>query len=275
MRKEPALVRFIGNERDYIRSDAGLPSFIAGHTYKAYLLDIWEGEWENLNVEDETGRVTNFNLLSDFEVIEDYGDILSARPAKVRCIESTTTGIFGVRAGKVYDCIGYSWQPGFVYYVADESYDTLPYSPELFEVVDDPDDILDELEGTEVFWWDSPVMGELVYKNEIRFSFDPEATGAAYFKILKEGRDPKAIEYTSVIESLPGLVLADYSVLGEVPEGIEVLSFDSCFKERIQEKDGSYWLTIGSIPLISLELPDEAAAIAQGFSTGSASIGQG
>jgi len=236
-------------------------AFIYGNEYEAFLLDLRETEWDALTVRDETGEIQDYCLLSDFRIVNDSEEVLKVRNARLRCTIGDDGSGRGLIEGQEYECIGYSWQDSYVFYVADGTGGTHPYPAERFEIINDPHGTLDKLVGTEVFWWERPEYGEPVHKDEIEFLFDPEANAAAYFSIHKKGRARRKITATAEIENNENLVLADYSVFGEIPEGIEILSFDCYAADRMFVKDGSYWLNIGSTPPINLELPDEALEI--------------
>jgi len=124
--------------------------------YEAYLLDLWEAEWEALSVRDETGEIQHYCQLSDFRVVNDPDEVVSVHNAKVKCIVGDAGSGWGLVEDQVYECIGYSWQDALVYYVADGTGGTYPYLAARFKIIDDPYGTLDEQMGTEVFWWDYP-----------------------------------------------------------------------------------------------------------------------
>ncbi|NLI93112.1 MAG: hypothetical protein GX434_13295 [Peptococcaceae bacterium] len=65
---KPALVRFKGNTNEEI---------IHGKIYKAYSLDYWNNELKCLYIKDETGEISGWHDLDEFEVIEDKDNVIS------------------------------------------------------------------------------------------------------------------------------------------------------------------------------------------------------
>jgi hypothetical protein len=133
--------------------------------------------------------------------------------------------------------------------------------PGLFKIIEDPEFLLDELEGLEIFWWNRPRFGRKVFASDWRFSFDLEANCAAYFHFDSYIQSPVNMQGTAVIEDGASLVLADYSGTGKI-SGVEILSYDCFAAERMFEEDDTHWINKGTIPPINNELSGRALSIA-------------
>ncbi len=134
----PAKVRFIGD--DYRHEG----HFTQGQVYDAYFLEYWNGLRNSLHVMDNAGNIQDFKPLEDFEVLEDPDNLLSQAEAVVRCVGPTLRSRGGgVIHGEEYIAIGRDVDG--LYLVKDNSDNCFFYPPDLFEVVSDPEHILDHL----------------------------------------------------------------------------------------------------------------------------------
>ena len=130
--KVPAKVRYIGPPSE---------EFTRGRVYPAYFLEYWQGKRESQHVRGDSGRISDFNLLGDFEVVEDGDHVLNCYEAVVKCVTHRYDGMrFGLTFGKEYKAIGRD-RDG-LYLVMDESSDCYFYPPDVFEVVSDAHDLL-------------------------------------------------------------------------------------------------------------------------------------
>lgn len=135
---KPAKVRFIGDD-NYHEGH-----FTRGQVYDAYFLEYWNGLRNSLHVMDNEGNIQDFKPLEDFEVLEDPDNLLSHAEAVVRCIGPTQRSRGGgVIHGQEYIAIGRDVDG--LYLVKDCSDNCFFYPPDLFEVVSDPEHILDHL----------------------------------------------------------------------------------------------------------------------------------
>lgn len=131
----PAKVKYIG-----ARSN---PKFTVDKVYDAFFIEYWEGERTSLHVRGDDGKITDFNPLADFLVLEDKGNVLNFCEARVKCVsDAFPDKIIGVTKGKEYPAIGRD-KDG-MYLVMDNSYCCYFYPPEYFEIVDDEYGILKE-----------------------------------------------------------------------------------------------------------------------------------
>ncbi|MCC8163331.1 MAG: hypothetical protein LIO86_09280 [Lachnospiraceae bacterium] len=91
----PAKVKYIGSE--------GNSKFTANQIYDAYFIEYWVGERKSLHVKGNDGKITDFNELADFVVLEDKGNVLNFYEAKVKCITDKFQNVVcGVTKGKEY-----------------------------------------------------------------------------------------------------------------------------------------------------------------------------
>lgn len=94
----PAKVRYKGDNSN---------KFTNNKVYDAYFIEYWQGIRNSLHVKDDTGRITDFNPLEDFEIISDPADVLNFHEAIVECISTTNDDeIVGITIGKQYKSIG-------------------------------------------------------------------------------------------------------------------------------------------------------------------------
>lgn len=148
---QAAKAKFIGLESNYSGK------FTHGKIYDAYFLEFWQGERKSLHVRGNDGKISDFNSIDDFEIIEDRDNVLNNYEAIVRCINHKFDDqLFDLNFGKEYRTIGIidSDTMGFCYLVMDESYDCYFYSPEFFEIVADPYNLLDRENGQHVYMWE-------------------------------------------------------------------------------------------------------------------------
>ncbi len=156
-----ALVKFIGDESEYhlghngcgyrycrdceMKSECDKPAvlqFTKGKDYHAFFVEYWQGVRDSLHVKGNDGRIDDFNPLADFEIISDPDNVLNNYEAIIRCVSHDfDEDILSLTYGKTYKAIGRD-QDG-LYLVMDESCDCYFYSPNLFEIIDDPHRILD------------------------------------------------------------------------------------------------------------------------------------
>ena len=100
-----ALVRFIGNQQDYIfgkncddykycrdceqrkicNKEKGF-HFIKDKEYKAFFLDFCQGARDVLEVENANGTRVDYVPLEDFQVIDDKHGVLQDKRAFVKCV---------------------------------------------------------------------------------------------------------------------------------------------------------------------------------------------
>lgn len=170
--KKSAIVRFIGDQEHYQLTDCGSSykycrdctdrkcnrepkfQFVQGHLYNAYFLEYWEGERTSLHVKGEDCEVNDFIPFEDFEVVEDCDNVLNKHEAIVRCItHDYDDEIIELLYGKEYKAIGFDTDGLFL--VLDESYCCYFYSPDAFEIVDDPYGVLDPSISSPVYDWEN------------------------------------------------------------------------------------------------------------------------
>ena len=130
--KTPAIVRYIGESNQ---------QFTNGKQYKAFFLEYRQGVRNILHVRDNSGEISDFTTVEDFEVIIDEDNVLNLNEATVRCITHKYDGsMLELKYGRGYKAIGCD-KDGF-FLVMDESYDCYFYPPEFFEVIQDEKGIL-------------------------------------------------------------------------------------------------------------------------------------
>lgn len=157
-----AVVQFVGNEKDYLigvycMGDEWLychacqeignhkcnrpktPFFLKNKTYKAYFLDYCQGVRDVLEVETELGEVQTFIPLSDFKIISDNYGVLNDKYAIVVCINAEAHE--DLTEGEQYKALR---QKDKFFYILDNSGDCYYYKKELFKVIEDKDEILNE-----------------------------------------------------------------------------------------------------------------------------------
>lgn len=99
-----------------------------GKTYEAYFIEYWQGERCSLHVRDDSGKITDFHPLEDFEIISDPEDILNFHEAVVECCTHNLDHDFhGLKFGNKYKAIGRDRNG--MYQVMDESSDCYFYPP--------------------------------------------------------------------------------------------------------------------------------------------------
>ena len=130
--KTPAVVRYIGKTNS---------KFSTGKEYQAFLLEYWQGNRDSLHVQGNDGKITDFNLFAEFEVISDKDNVLNKHEAIVRCVtKQFQNELFGIKFGNQYKAIGAD-KNGY-YLVMDESYDCYFYPSTDFEIIEDEHGIL-------------------------------------------------------------------------------------------------------------------------------------
>ena len=135
-KKKPALVKFIGDSKQY--NDL----VKTGDEYYAFFLEHWGNERSNLNVLDKSGDINDWYRLDDFEVIEDKDNVLNDYYAVVKCIkEDVNKDLEAPKVGKEYQAIAVRSEDG-LYLVQDESGLDYFYPPEMFEIISDPNGVL-------------------------------------------------------------------------------------------------------------------------------------
>lgn len=128
----PAKVRYKGDNSN---------KFTNNKVYDAYFIEYWQGIRNSLHVKDDTGRITDFNPLEDFEIISDPADVLNFHEAIVECISTTNDDeIVGITIGKQYKSIGRDKDGLFL--VMDNSFDCYFYPPDCFKIISDEFGIL-------------------------------------------------------------------------------------------------------------------------------------
>ena len=167
--KTPAKVKFIGDPKKYTyRHNSWDPKtdifreydeysyFDKGKIYEAFFLEFLQGDRISLYVRANSGNIEHFVHIKDFEVIEDSDNVLNMFEAIVRSKEDCREGtIFGIIEGQEYRAIGLGRNifSNLAYFVMDESYDNYFYPSELFDIISDPNEILDPLKGIYVDEW--------------------------------------------------------------------------------------------------------------------------
>ncbi|RQD71340.1 MAG: hypothetical protein D5S00_02315 [Tindallia sp. MSAO_Bac2] len=151
---------------------------INGRSYKAYALDYCNNELKCLYIKDETGEITGWHDFDEFDVLEDIDNVVNPETlgkAIVRykgksivtkeewersCYwypflwsedeKSRGTDLF---YGQDYIAIGigYMLYETLVYHVLTEEGYTYPYDARLFNIISDPDGILNPETGKRVF----------------------------------------------------------------------------------------------------------------------------
>lgn len=98
---------------------------------------------KSLHVKGNDGKITDFNELADFVVLEDKGNVLNFYEAKVKCISDKFPDVVcGITKGKEYPAIGRD-KDG-MYLVMDNSYCCYFYPANYFEIIDDEYGLLKE-----------------------------------------------------------------------------------------------------------------------------------
>lgn len=158
--KKPAKVKFIGNENDYILgcddkdyhyckdcgeksscTQTGYPQFSYGKIYDAYFLEYWQSKRDSLHVKDNDGMIVDFIPFGDFKVLEDPDNVLNLYEATVLCTtHDYNNESFDIKYGKEYKAIGRD-KDGY-YLVKDESCDCYFYPADDFEIIKDPNELL-------------------------------------------------------------------------------------------------------------------------------------
>ena len=130
--KEPATVRYLGKSTDNI---------VHGKCYKAFFIEYWEAERENLHVLDETGEIKYWYLMEDFEIIEDKDNVLNLYSAKVKCVthKYSRERIVELQYGQIYEAIAVSSDGYYLVHTGSHNY---YYPPKDFEVLEDPHEVL-------------------------------------------------------------------------------------------------------------------------------------
>lgn len=114
-----------------------------GKTYEAYFIEYWQGERRSLHVKDDSGKITDFHPLEDFEITSDSDNILNFHEAVVECCTHNCDYDFhGIKFGKQYKAIGRDRNG--LYLVMDESEDCYFYPAEFFIIIEDPCGILEK-----------------------------------------------------------------------------------------------------------------------------------
>lgn len=130
--KTPAVVKYIGKSNN---------NFTTGKEYFAFFLEYWQGKRESLHVQNNEGKITDFNPFSDFEIVKDEDNVLNKHEAIVRCVTKRFQNeLFEIKYDKIYKAIGAD-ENGY-YLVMDESYDCYFYPSTDFEIIEDEHNIL-------------------------------------------------------------------------------------------------------------------------------------
>ena len=123
-------------------------NFLARQLYNAYFLEYWQGKRDSLIVKGEDGKIADFIPLCDFEITEDCDGVLHTHEATVRC---TTDRYRDLQCGKEYIALGYSIYGNYL--VKDESGDCYFYLGDCFDILQDPNGILDKEKTPPVYDW--------------------------------------------------------------------------------------------------------------------------
>lgn len=131
--KKPAIVRYIGITNN---------DFTNGKEYEAFFVEYWDNVRDNLHVRNNSGEISNWNRIDDYEIVSDEDNVLNSYEAAVRCInvKYKSPMLFDLQYGCEYTAIGCD-KHGY-YLVKDESGFCYYYPPDLFEIVNDEHDIL-------------------------------------------------------------------------------------------------------------------------------------
>jgi len=168
--KAPAKVKFIGDPKKYTyRHNSWDPKtdifleydeyscFNKDKIYEAFFLEFLQGDRVSLYVRTDSGQIEHFVHIDDFEVIEDPDNVLNKFEAIVRSKKDCREGtIFGIIKGKEYRAIGLGrniLSSDLAYFVMDESHDNYYYPSDLFDIISDPNAILDPIKGIYVDEW--------------------------------------------------------------------------------------------------------------------------
>ena len=131
---KPAIVRYNAKSNH---------KFTKGKLYKAYFIKYCQGERTSLHVKGNYGTITDFNHLEDFEIISDEGNLLNDYEATVQCITHKYDHLIcWITFRKEYKVIGRD-KNGLLL-VMDDSYCCYFYPNEVFKIIDDPYEILEE-----------------------------------------------------------------------------------------------------------------------------------
>lgn len=143
--KRPAKVKYNGEPSNEFDIDG---------IYNAYFVEYWQGTRNNLNVRNKLGEIVNFVDLADFEIIEDRFGVLRTGEAIVKAKKSSDAGLSGVTKDREYRAIGLGIQHHHPYYlVLDNCYDNYFYPPDWFDIISDPDGVLDPMNGIYIYCW--------------------------------------------------------------------------------------------------------------------------
>lgn len=130
----PAQVMYIGAGEKYLT---------VGKTYEAYFIEYWQGTRNSLHVKDDSGAISDFHPLEDFEVLCDPDNVLNFHEAIVECrSHDYDDSLHGIKYGKSYKAIGRDRNG--LYLVMDESMDCYFYPPECFVIIKDEFGILED-----------------------------------------------------------------------------------------------------------------------------------
>lgn len=128
----PAKVKYIGGESE---------EFSENHIYEAYFIEYWEGKRNSLHVRNNSGIITDFNPLEDFEILSDPDGLLNFHEAIVeRITHRYDNELFGVTFGKKYKAIGRDKDGLFL--VMDDTFTCYFYPPDWFKIITDEYNIL-------------------------------------------------------------------------------------------------------------------------------------
>ena len=137
MRKEVdkhAIVRYIAESTEL---------FTKGQTYKAFFIEYWQGKRDSLHVKANDGKIHDYVHFGNFEIIEDVNNVLNMYEAEVKCItHDYDDELLEIKYGQVYKAIGCDIDG--LYLIMDESMDCYFYHPNCFEIIDDPQGILND-----------------------------------------------------------------------------------------------------------------------------------
>ena len=151
-KKKPAKVEYIESITHCY------PNITSGKVYSAYFIEYWQGERRNLHLKNDKGVIDYWYDLKDFKIIEDVDYVLNFKEAKVRCIRESHSfselalGNIELTNGKEYIAIGIGGGlMGGLCLILEVSYDHYFYPHAMFEIVSDPDNFLDSVDGIIVY----------------------------------------------------------------------------------------------------------------------------
>lgn len=181
--KKSAAVKFVGDQNNYklgcsrtgyafcrdCKRCAGSNRylFVYGHLYNAYFLEFWQGNRTSLHIKGEDGEITDFIPFEDFEVIADEDDVLNLNEAAVRCNTHSFEGepFADLSFGKEYKAIGFNKDNQLL--VMDNSLDCYFYPRSFFDVISDPQSVLNTKRNMPVYDWSNTHIDTVTMRSRV------------------------------------------------------------------------------------------------------------